>query len=233
MHVNRIHPDKHTCLPVKSLQVICDGYFSVPADVRAEADAHWNAITAKNPHIFDGPILHVNSFDPGSEVIHCQKASYRLIAALEAGHDSGVRALGVSGIVRQGGNVLVARRGPHVLLYPGRWELAPSGVAEPDPQSDTVNLAALLLRELKEETGLSAATTDIHPLMFAYDAVTRSYDACFELRVDEPHKLTGNAEYRDLQWRKAEELAGEIDDFIPVSRMMLEYVLRGESESCC
>ncbi|MCK4873449.1 MAG: NUDIX hydrolase [Phycisphaerales bacterium] len=217
------HPRTHTAWRASALTAVCAGLFAPDTVEDAGIDECWRRAQRNNPAIFDGPILHVCGFDADAGLITTAHASYRCIVALRAGLDCGIRALGVSGMVRCGEHILVARRGRDVLLYPSRWELAPSGVAEPPAGEDggTVDLVGILLNELVEETGLHASRTAVHPMMFAYDATTRSYDACFVLDVDRQEPVTGNGEYAHLAWQPLAELRRDTDRFIPVSRLML------------
>ena len=59
---------------------------------------------------------------------------------------------GVKGVTTCGPKVLMGRRAVHLAAYPGLWEFAPSGGAEPGKSPSD-----LIQEELIEETGYEAA----------------------------------------------------------------------------
>jgi 8-oxo-dGTP pyrophosphatase MutT (NUDIX family) len=214
------HPTRHDCWPATALTAVCAGEFAPDATDAKAVDAMWERIRQANPTVFDGPVLHVEAFDRGSGEIRCRLASYRHLAVRRQGVETGIRGLGVSGLLQHEGRVLLAQRAASVHLYPGKWELAPSGTAT--PQAKCVDLSACLLAELREEVGLVASPAAVQPMMLAYDATTRSYDACF--RIDLPGSMTIKigSEYGQSAWCTPAEAQARREELIPVSQMMLE-----------
>jgi len=177
----------------------------VPDDVSLdEIDRRWQAAQRDNPHLYDGQLLHVigvhrNGY--GGAVVHVAPCSYRFHAVQRNDFDLGVRALGVKGITqREGGaHVLLGKRSPNVMYYPGLWEFAPGGVVEPHATpADTVR------NELKEETGLSPAREPV-ALAIVYDEVIRCWELVFHL-VAAGELNRAKLEYEAIQWVKPGKL---------------------------
>jgi 8-oxo-dGTP pyrophosphatase MutT (NUDIX family) len=217
------HPHSHAAWPVTQLSAVDIGPFELDPALAPIVDQNWDALTTKRAHLFDGPLLHLDSFDPASGLLRCARSSYRVLAAGRAGIDTGLRALGVSGLVRCDDHVLMARRASIVFHYAGRWELAPSGVAEPArANANDIDLVGQLLRELREETGADAGPADVAPMMLAWDSTTRTYDACFVIRLTQPITPAPSPEYEAIRWMTRNEARALGDELIPVSRMMLD-----------
>jgi hypothetical protein len=225
-----LHPSEHTCWPAASLSAECRGVF-VPVAAADDIDSAWQALRRREPALFDGEVLHVADVDLEAGLIRCERGRYRHVAVRAVGVETGMRALGVSGAVLSGDRVLIARRAEVVHLYPGRWELAPSGSASPPPDAieqfeannaSTVDLIGSLMAELHEEAGLSAEANEATPMLFAYDAITKSYDACYAVRFAEAGPASPGPEYELLEWRTIAESIDLGAGLIPVSRMMLE-----------
>jgi hypothetical protein len=129
-------------------------------DVHEQA---WRRLCALNPRLHDGPIWAVARASAASLTIHPGRYKQLAVQADAAIGDTGVRLLGVKGLMvatdRAGHQrVLLARRGPRVGVYPRLWETAPAGgVAAGEPPSAQVVLGALLA-EGREELGVDAAS---------------------------------------------------------------------------
>ncbi len=225
-----MHPNEHACWPAHSLTAEYRGEFSLPAPLAAQVDRAWEALCREEPGLFDGQILHVQKIDPQRGVIICRRARYRQLAVRRAGVETGVCSLGVSGLLVRDGRALIAQRAAGVHLYPGHWELAPSGSAAPPMHAEgesaewhAMDLIGCLLQELREETALSAERERVAPMLLAYDAVTRSYDACYRLELDAAAVERPGEEYAKLAWRTPAEILALGEALIPVSRMMLEH----------
>jgi 8-oxo-dGTP pyrophosphatase MutT (NUDIX family) len=161
-----------------------EGRFVPAGATLDEVDAAWARVRARVPRAFDGPMLHVMGVSRnghGGVAIHCVESSYRFAAAGSAGLDCGMRPLGVKGICRTpDGRVLMARRSLETLTYPGEWEFAPGGCMEPG-----VDPAAMVLRELREETGWTASAPPVARAL-AYDPTARSWEIVYALRATPP-----------------------------------------------
>ncbi|MGM0444335.1 MAG: HAD-IA family hydrolase [Fibrobacterota bacterium] len=94
--------------------------------------------------------------------------------------------LGVSAVCMDSAGKLVWGRRKAVTQYAGFWELVPSGSIDitgkdlPDPAHN-------IIRELREETGISAEMVDeIIPLGLIFDTRENGADLCFALRLRRP-----------------------------------------------
>ena len=58
----------------------------------------WARLCARNPRLFDGPVLSVLNFDQESNVIHCRRDGYRRLCVQPA-VATGVRLLSVTGVL--------------------------------------------------------------------------------------------------------------------------------------
>ena len=142
----------------------------IDAELRRRGQAHLDAVRARSPGMFDGPVLALERIEDG--VIHAVRASYfdmvatcdslaadpdlrayaeRLAAPdpLRNGHGRAA-AIGVTAVVVRGGRFTLGRRSADVALDPGRWHVVPSGTV------DGRGLAATLADELHDEHGISA-----------------------------------------------------------------------------
>ncbi len=163
---------------------VIDGRF-VPSGVTLDAvDAAWQALRARVPRAYDGPLLHVlgtSRNGHGGVVVHLVQSSYRFHAVAAEGLQTGIRPLGVKGICRaRDGRLLMARRSQATLHSAGMWEFSPAGTVEPG-----VAPAQMLLRELREETGWGASTPPVaRALLFDPDA--GSWEIVYSLEVTPP-----------------------------------------------
>ncbi len=158
----------------------------------ARIDALWERLCRDNDRLYDGPILRTVSVDVESGVLLCRRDTFRSLAA-SAQLGLGVRQLGVMGVVTGRDRaarerVLLARRSAQTRIYPGLWELAPSGgVSPPAPSVGALgpgDLAAALADEADEELGLSFAGAAVRPLAILRDDAACSDDVA--LRVELP-----------------------------------------------
>ncbi|MBT8484731.1 MAG: NUDIX hydrolase [Phycisphaerales bacterium] len=161
-----------------------------------EIACRWEQRCRDNPALFDGRVCHVIGVHRngcGGAVLHVAECAYRFFAVQDERFDLGVRPLGVKGIVERDGRLLMGRRAEFVGGYPGQWELAPAGVVEPgtDP-------AAVLARELREETGLEAAGEPI-PVAILFDDVLRCWEIVARLDA-RPGGAPVTNEYTELRW---------------------------------
>ncbi len=202
--------------PKGSVRVLIDG--DLAASLSVDVEREWSRRCAINPKLHDGPVLHVDRFDPVSGVIVCRRTSYK---AFVAGHVAGlkVESLGITGLCvrpgRAGEEVLLGRRSDRVRIYAGMWESAPRGAVEVPPEVrelDAVRLASCLAVEAREELGASVRVTGC--VGFVRDADASSLDVCLRCELDgEP--TGGNWEYRDRAWLASGEVARWARGFPP------------------
>lgn len=204
------------------------------AEIQPAVEERWRAMCAANPRLFDGRMLSYLGFDEAAASITACVASYKHLA-VQPQVPTGVTQLGVTGVLTQGKEkdrrVLLARRGRGTLLYPGRWEVAPSGGVDAPPsqirQLTIANLREQLRREVHEELGLIVAPADATPIALCHDPVAPSVDIVFGLHISggvEPAEL--NWEYDDLRWLPLCDLPHALAsiDIIPPSRALLGWL---------
>lgn len=179
-----------------------------PAAADARVDAEWERKRAINPRLFDGPVLSVLGIS--GNVITCQIDSYkRLVVQPEI--ETGVRMLSVTGVLiatdpAGRDRVLLGRRSHKTRMYGGMWQNCPAGGLDPvagATQMNEADLAAELLREVKEEAGLEPATsTPPRPVAVIYDEVARSHDLIVPVELGPVAELstTRGWEYDELKW---------------------------------
>lgn len=208
--------------------VLLDGRF-VPRGVDLDlVDEAWQRVRARVPRAFDGPMLHVvgtSRNGHGGVTIHCIESSYRFAAVAQEGVRTGMRGLGVKGIsMSADGRVLMARRGPDTLNYAGEWEFAPGGCVEPG-----VALAEMLLRELGEETGWTAAAPPVARAL-VFDPHALSWEVVFSINVRPPEVPVEGWECSELrlvqpgEW--PEPLSAVARQMIPVARSVADALER-------
>lgn len=198
---------------------------AVPLDAVDEA---WERLRTRIPHLHDGPMLHVLGHSRnghGGVTVHCIESSYRFHAVARAGLDTGLRPIGVKAVCfAPDGCVLMGRRGQGTLNYPGQWEFAPAGTLEPG-----VAPADMILRELREETGWSAAAPPATRALL-FDPVARSWEIVFAIRVVPPAVPLESWECEEL---RAVEPGDWPEPMTPVARRMqviLEAELRARGQ---
>jgi hypothetical protein len=130
--------------------VVRDAEAPVDPELRRRGQAHLDAVRARSPRMFDGPVLALDHVDGG--VVHAVRASYfdmvatcdslasdpelrayaeRLAAPdpLRNGHGRAA-AIGVTAVVVRDGRFSLGRRSAQVALDPGRWHVVPSGTVD-------------------------------------------------------------------------------------------------------
>lgn len=194
--------------PSGSVRVLIEG--DLTASLSGDVEREWSRRCALNPKLHDGPVLHVDRFDPVSGMIVCRRTSYKVFVA---GHVAGlkVESLGITGLClrpgRAGEEVLLGRRSDRVRIYAGMWESAPRGAVEAPPEVrelDAARLASCLAVEAREELGASVRVAGC--VGFVRDADASSLDVCVRCELDgEP--TGGNWEYRDRAWFACREVS--------------------------
>lgn len=185
-----------------------------PAPATAEMEARWASLAAQNPRLFDGRILAFLEADAGAGRISARVERYKRMAT-QTIDDAAMTQLGVTGIVTAPGadgarRVLLGRRSADTHVYPGRWELAPSGgVDAPRPGVSTLSIADIrgqLERELIEETGVDAAGLLMVPIALCRDPGAPSMDVVFRIDLDALPARHATWEFDELVWFEIDRL---------------------------
>jgi ADP-ribose pyrophosphatase YjhB (NUDIX family) len=191
----------------------------VPAEPSLEEiDAAWDAMRVANPRFFDGRALHVLGVSRnghGGVLIHLMETAYRFYAVIREGLDTGVRPLGVKGIAADAASPrwLMGRRAANVAYYPDQWEFVPGGCLEPG-----VEPAAMLLRELGEESGFEAASPPV-PVALLYDPSAFTWEIVHRVEVHPREGIDPPGwEYRELRFVARGE---EPSPLSPIAERML------------
>ncbi|GJQ29458.1 MAG: hypothetical protein HBSAPP03_13420 [Phycisphaerae bacterium] len=170
----------------------------------------WARLCAMNPRLHNGPILSVVTLDAEQGDILVRRETYQRLAA-QPRVATGVRLFAVTAVLtardRAGRSlVLFGRRSDGVRIYPGMWELGPSGgIGVPAASMDIMD-EALLLRsladEVEEEVGERIASGA--PIAVVRDHVARSDDVVFRIDLgtidDFARAAPANWEYTQTRW---------------------------------
>jgi hypothetical protein len=177
----------------------------------------WEQLAAANPRLFNGRILAFLRRD--GDRIHARVESYQRMATQPL-DEHAMTQLGVTGVLTAPGPtgtraVLLGRRSASTHVYPGRWELAPSGgVDAPPPPVRRLTIADLrrqLGRELAEETGIDPAGLHMTPAALCHDPGAPSMDVVFRVELPAIPPRHATWEFDDFAWldtaRLPEQLA--------------------------
>ena len=210
-------------------------------------EAVWNELRRENDRLHDGPILRAVSVDAESGSLLCRRDTYRSLA-VSARLGLGVRQLGVMGVItgrdRAGReHVLLARRAAQTRIYPGLWELAPSGGVTPPPLNmpriGSRELSAALADEAEEELALDLSGQDSAAIAVLRDAHACSDDIVLRIELAEPidprrgtcpasNEAADRWEYVDVAWIALGEVHTFVDDHrhavAPPTRAMLGWL---------
>ncbi len=170
----------------------------------AAIDAEWERKRALNPRLFDGPVLSVEGVD--GRTVRCVLDTYKRLVVQPA-VETGVRQLSVTGVLLATGaagtkHVLLGRRSHRTRMYGGMWQNCPAGGIDPDPLWTSMGqpeIAAELLREVKEEAGLEVRSVGT-PVALIYDETARSHDLIVPVEVGEVPATIRGWEYDELRW---------------------------------
>ncbi len=150
--------------------------YSLPAHIEEEISRIWDLERKRRPKIFNGKVFCCLERSPLVLRGHFLPYSYLLAQQIhpELREAIGALPVGVTGLARAAGHLLVGERSNDVTHYAGMRELAPSGVLDQGDWKQQV------LRELQEETGLPEPL-EIHPLCFVYDPIVHVLDLAVTL----------------------------------------------------
>ena len=167
-------------MDLETAVVVHDRKAPIDPELRRRGQAHLDAVRARSPGMFDGPVLALDRIEDG--VIHAVRASYfdmvatcdalagdpelRAFAEELAGPDplrngyGRAAAIGVTAVVIRriasaasgvgASGFTLGKRAEHLALDPGRWHVVPSGTV------DARGLRATLLDELADEHGINS-----------------------------------------------------------------------------
>lgn len=174
------------------------GAWPLDAGMRARADAHWQTLVAANPHLWNGRVL--GTFAPGrpggiviDDGILFADAVEGDFAAFLAWRDWGFPEIGLrnlfgSALIRSSDGALIYGVMDESTANAGKT-YPPGGSLEPSDAdaAGEIRLVAAIEREMKEETGLSAADATAGGMFAVFDgprvSIGRLYD--FNARADE------------------------------------------------
>lgn len=210
-------------------------------------EAVWNELRRENDRLHDGPILRAISIDAESGEVRCRRDTYRSLA-VSARLGLGVRQLGVMGAItgrdRAGReHVLLGRRAAQTRIYPGLWELAPSGGVTPPPMNvpglGLGDLAAALADEADEELGLDLSGQSIAAIAVLRDVHACSDDIVLRIELADPidprrgvcpasNDAADRWEYLDVAWIALGDVHTFVDDhrgaIAPPTRALLRWL---------
>ena len=190
----------------------------LPSQALADIEQCWNDLCKANPAYFDGRLYHVlgvHRNGHGGCVLHVIDCAYRYFAVQERGLETGVRALGLKGVVRRDDRYLLGLRSDQVAAYKGMWEFAPAGTMEPGVEPND-----LIQRELHEETGLRS-TREPTSLAVIFDSVLSCWELVFELGAEPREPTPRPGEYDRLQWSRGNEFPSNMS---PIARQIGKFL---------
>lgn len=183
-----------------------------PAPAASDQVAHaWGRMCGQNPRLYDGPVLSVVTFDPDRNELTCRRDSYQRLA-VQPSIATGVRQLSVTGVLtaRDASGrrwVLLGRRGESTRIFPGMWEIGPSGGLPPPALNveslGEVDLLRHLSDEVVEEVGLDVTSGRVAALVRDHgahsdDVVIECDLGSFEQACDLAQPA--NWEYSETMW---------------------------------
>lgn len=220
--------DQSRVIPLRRPPVlnVVPGTFVPTTPSLEEVDRAWDGLQRANRRYFDGRMLHVLGVSRnghGGVVVHAMECAYRFYAVIGAGLETGVRPLGVKGIVEREGRWLMGLRSREVAYHAGQWEFVPGGCLEPDIAPDS-----MLERELGEESGFAAAGPPV-PLALLYDPTACTWEIVHRLAVRErPGIDPPGWEYRELRWVEPGQEPSPLSPVAEVMRRLRDRLLQNE-----
>lgn len=211
---------------------------TLSANVEAEIQDIWDAEAAKPGRtLFNGKVFSITSHS--AHRIGGHFIEYRRLIAQNIRPDLfralGVRALGVSGILRCADGLVFGRRNQGMTQAPGMWELVPSGSVDTQFVTDggRIDLAAQIGLELSEEVGIpEAAVRDIKPVCLVEDDASHVCDIGLTISCDlsggeimAAHEALPGDEYTEITIVTEGDIASYVNDLgdalIEASRLFL------------
>lgn len=199
-------------------------------DTQARVESAWHDLCAQSPRYFNGAILLYTGIDRTDGVIRARVGAYKHHALRGViGHRRTL--LAVTAVVRSDGLLLLGRRSGAGHDYPGLWELGPSGGVDVPQDRDTLDRDALhdeVLREVREEAGITRAATLSGPICIVHDSGAGSSDLVVEVGLDDRPTLETNWEYDETRWLTLDELLAwceqRPDELIPTTVALARFL---------
>lgn len=240
------HPPAPNPLPGIETTLLAPGIHRIRAEVEPgeppppspEVERIWSEMAAKNPRLFDGPVLSITAFDPATGTLRIRWDTYKRLV-VQPGVETGVRQFAVTALLTRPGprapEVLLGRRGLQTRMYDNMWEIGPSGGVDgvrPGAAEYThEDIVEEVRREVREEAGLEIGA-DARALALIYDHHARSHDLV--MRIDLPPGAGDDAdhhdwEYQEVRWVPLDELRdwerARGHDMLGTTRAMIRELL--------
>ena len=152
--------------PVTSIDIRVTPYdWPFLRQARAEIDAFWRKLSADKPHVYDGRVLllHEQDWQGAHFQAHAFETSYSAFMTWKRLGFPDTRVtnfFGMAALRSQDGAFLLGEMGPQTANAGQSY--FPAGTPEPaDVMSGRVDLAASVMRECLEETGLALSELDL------------------------------------------------------------------------
>ncbi len=170
----------------------------------------WRTAQDENPELFNGRVFSADTVT--ADCIEGHWTEYRRVIAQirdpRLYHELQVRPLATCGLLIGPDGVVFGRRSHRAAYQAGMWQLPPAGsVDDGAADSDRVDLRGQLLRELREELGITATdTVSTQPLCAVEHPGSRVLDLGFEvhtglsaMQIATAHASARDAEYTELR----------------------------------
>eukprot|EP00747_Dinoflagellata_sp_TGD_P128684 gnl/TRDRNA2_/TRDRNA2_174584_c0_seq8.p1 gnl/TRDRNA2_/TRDRNA2_174584_c0~~gnl/TRDRNA2_/TRDRNA2_174584_c0_seq8.p1 ORF type:complete len:288 (+),score=57.81 gnl/TRDRNA2_/TRDRNA2_174584_c0_seq8:49-912(+) len=187
----------HTCGPFaldRIVATVVEGTRTFSDEISAATDKHWEAALREKPKMFDGPVwcLVSHSVREGTSeeelLLSLQLSSFKYVLYTHLSDDGRqlspdlrVGACGLMALTETSDGFFVfGKRSMKLGSMPGYWHCVPAG------QVDSANIAAVLEKELLEETGVAwdlVADSRLLALMDSGAEQGHKYEFTFWLRL--------------------------------------------------
>jgi len=144
--------------------VVERGLPALGAALEAEVEALWTAARARlGGALFNGRVFSADRIARDRVAGHFTEFR-RIVAQVarpELFAELALRPLAVNGVVRVRDGILIGRRSLKTAYQAGKWQLPPAGSVDPGAADagGNIDLAVQLLKELREEVGITATRT--------------------------------------------------------------------------
>jgi predicted NUDIX family phosphoesterase len=207
-----------------------------------EVESFWSN-ESKNKKVHNGKILSVVSLvvKGGDISLKCSFVDYKsYYFQKKCGKNLKIIPISVSGItyysVGKGKNVLIGKRSMDVTLYPGFFELVPSGTIDDRMLDDEVDNIFIkqIIAELEEEAQISGANIKCSRIVsLLYDKQENIYDVGVSIElhgsVDHPQKTKEYDEMKFIPLKEIEKIL-KSDKIVPTSRDLYKEWLEKEDD---